>query len=195
MEVCFTFQMNKKLLTELNEQILVACSCSNTYMCHSQKVWDHGGDTSRPASTAGKSPTAGLPSAPLCREEQEHWHRALQNDLQQVTRVHVPVPRRPYMYKHYTEQFRSATSISTGDLVSARDYSVFILSTSFSTLESNQASLGHIHGLIRSMLLLPCHRRRLYILYIQYVYLDPGFFLERFFIIALRRTVHSWVLF
>lgn len=102
---------------------MVACSCSNTYMCHSQKVWDHGGDTNRQASTAGKSPTAGLPSAPLCREEQEHWHRALQNDLQQVTRVHVPVPRRPDMYKHYTEQFRSATSISNGDLVSARDHS------------------------------------------------------------------------
>lgn len=36
---------------------------------------------------------------------------ALQKDLQQVTHVHVPVPRRPSMYKHYTEQFKSATSI------------------------------------------------------------------------------------
>lgn len=101
--------------------------------------------------------------------------RALQNDLQQLTHVHVPVPRRPCVYQRYAEEFKSAC-ILNADLVSATDHSRFILSTSISTPEPNRASPGpiqdqedippgHIHGLIRSMLLLlSCHGRRLYIL-------------------------------
>lgn len=66
-----------------------------TPTCHGQKVRDHGGDTRKEASWAvgRQQPNSRTAICSCVRGGTRALTRAQQNDFQQVTRVHAPVPR------------------------------------------------------------------------------------------------------